>query len=55
MYDQRFFQTKLGHAALASVSAMVLFVALATQLQSAPAFALKADGSLDHPVAVEMA
>ncbi len=55
MYDRRFFQTKLGHASLASVSAMVLFVALATQMQAAPAFAVAQNGSAQTPVAVEIA
>lgn len=39
MYDRRFFQTKLGQAALASIAAMVAFVALSTQMQASPAFA----------------
>lgn len=55
MYDRQFFQTKLGHASMASISAMVLFVALATQMQSAPAFALADYEAADRPVAVEMA
>ncbi len=33
MYDRRFFQTKLGQAAIASVAAMCAFVALSTQMQ----------------------
>ncbi len=36
MFDRSFFQTKLGLASLASTSAMVLFVALTTQMQFAP-------------------
>ncbi len=36
MYDRSFFQSKLGQAAIASVSAMVTFVALSTQLHAAP-------------------
>lgn len=55
MFDSSFFQTKLGHASLASVSAMVLFVALATQMQTAPNFVLAANDGDDRPVAVEMA
>ncbi|MGV2495246.1 hypothetical protein [Pelagerythrobacter aerophilus] len=39
MYDRRFFQTKLGQAALASVTAMALFVALSGQMQATPAMA----------------
>lgn len=39
MYDRRFFQTRLGHAALASIAAMVAFVALSSQMHAAPAFA----------------
>ena len=55
MYNRSFFQTKLGHASLASISAMVLFVALATQMQSAPEFALADSDPASGPVAVEMA
>ncbi|WP_394729002.1 hypothetical protein [Altererythrobacter sp. GH1-8] len=55
MYDRSFFQTKLGHASLASISAMVLFVALATQMQAAPAFALADSDAADRPISVEMA
>jgi len=36
MFDSNFFQSKLGLAAIASTSAMVLFVALSTQMQVAP-------------------
>lgn len=39
MYDRRFFQTKLGQAALASVAAMAAFVALTSQMHAAPAYA----------------
>jgi hypothetical protein len=39
MYDSRFFQSKLGQAALASVAAMAAFVALSSQLQVSPAVA----------------
>ena len=39
MYDRRFFQTRLGQAALASIAAMAAFVALSSQMQAAPAFA----------------
>ena len=39
MYDRRFFQTKLGQAALASEVAMAAFVALSSQMQASPAFA----------------
>ncbi len=39
MYDRRFFQTKLGQAAIASIAAMCAFVALSTQMQVEPAFA----------------
>jgi hypothetical protein len=39
MSDSRFFQSKLGQAAIASVAAMVLFVALSSQLQISPALA----------------
>ena len=36
MYDRRFFQTKLGQAAIASIAAMCAFVALSTQMQFSP-------------------
>ena len=39
MYDRRFFSTRLGHAALASMVAMLAFVALSTQMQATTAFA----------------
>lgn len=39
MYDRRFFQTKLGQAAIASIAAMAAFVALSTQMQANPALA----------------
>lgn len=39
MYDRRFFQTKLGQAAIASVAAMALFVALSGQMHATPAMA----------------
>ena len=32
MYDRRFFATRLGQAALASVGAMAVFVMLSTQI-----------------------
>lgn len=32
MYDRRFFATRLGQAALASIGAMVMFVMLSTQI-----------------------
>ena len=44
MYDSEFFTTKLGKAALASVAAMVLFVALSTQMQPTPFLAETAGG-----------
>ena len=55
MYSRQFFQTKLGHASMASISAMVLFVALATQMQASPASALAQHNQADQPIAVEMA
>lgn len=42
MYNRRFFQTKLGQAAMASIAAMCAFVALTTQMQVDPAFAAAA-------------
>ncbi|MGX7953740.1 hypothetical protein ACWPM1_14405 [Tsuneonella sp. HG249] len=44
MFDRSFLQTRLGHAALASVAAMAVFVALSAQIQASPAYA--ADGLL---------
>jgi hypothetical protein len=32
MYDRRFFQSRLGHAALASIAAMIAFAALSSQI-----------------------
>ena len=49
MYDRRFFQTRLGQAALASVAAMATFVALSSQIAvTAPAlpFALVGQAAL---------
>lgn len=43
MYDRRFFQTKLGQAAIASIAAMCAFVALSSQLQLSPAYAAQLD------------
>ena len=39
MYDRRFFQSKLGQAAVASIAAMAAFVALSTQMHATPAMA----------------
>ncbi|WP_067677050.1 hypothetical protein [Tsuneonella dongtanensis] len=39
MFDRRFLQTPLGLAAMASVAAMALFVALSAQIQATPAYA----------------
>ena len=39
MFDRRFFQTKLGQAALASVAAMAAFVAMSAQIQANPVLA----------------
>ncbi|WP_375289591.1 hypothetical protein [Qipengyuania sp.] len=37
MYDRRFFSTRLGQAALASIAAMTVFVVMSTQIAvSAP-------------------
>ena len=38
MYNREFFRSKLGKAAIASISAMVLFVALSTQMTTYPSF-----------------
>ena len=37
MYDQRFFRSKLGHAALVSIGAMITFAILTTMQGAAPA------------------
>ncbi len=37
MYDQRFFASKLGHAALVSIAAMITFALLTTMQGAAPA------------------
>ena len=50
MYDSQFFQSKLGKAALASVAAMAMFVALSSQLHVSPALASALPGE-----AVELA
>lgn len=39
MYNRSFFQTKLGQAAFASIGAMLIFVALSSQINATPAFA----------------
>ena len=39
MFDRRFLQSRLGYAAMASVAAMALFVALSAQIQATPAYA----------------
>lgn len=39
MNDNNFFQSKLGQASIASVAAMVLFVALSTQMHIEPVMA----------------
>ena len=50
MFNRSFFQTKLGQAAIASVAAMVAFVALTTQMYATPAMAANV-----MPQTVEMA
>lgn len=39
MFDSRFFQSKLGQAAIASLAAMAMFVALSSQIQPTSALA----------------
>jgi hypothetical protein len=39
MFNRRFLETRLGQAAMASVAAMALFVALSSQIQATPAYA----------------
>ena len=36
MYDRRFFATRLGQAAMASLAAMTLFVVMSTQISVKP-------------------
>lgn len=50
MYNRSFFQTKLGRASAASIAAMVLFVALSTQMHTAPVMI-----ATDHNELVEIA
>ncbi len=44
MYDSEFYKTKLGQASLASIAAMVLLVALSTQMQPSPVMAAAIGG-----------
>lgn len=46
MFDNDFFQTKLGQASLASIAAMVLFVALSTQMQPSASMAATIGGDI---------
>jgi len=39
MYDHRFLRSKLGQAAMASIAAMAMLVALTSQMHADPAFA----------------
>ena len=39
MFDRPFLRSRLGQAAVASVAAMAVFVALSSQIQATPAFA----------------
>ncbi|MEP3050930.1 MAG: hypothetical protein ABJP48_07480 [Erythrobacter sp.] len=52
MYNRSFFQSKLGQAAIASVAAMMAFVALSTQMQIAPTFAATQH---NNPALIEIA
>ncbi len=52
MYNRSFFRTKLGQASMASIAAMVAFVALSTQMHATPAYSAVAVAS---GVLVEMA
>ncbi|MEO9462307.1 MAG: hypothetical protein ABJ242_06185 [Marinomonas sp.] len=45
MDNNSFFQTKLGQASIASVAAMVLFVALSTQMHAEPVMAATIAGN----------
>ncbi|QUL38090.1 hypothetical protein [Erythrobacter sp. JK5] len=52
MYDRRFFSSKLGQAAIASIIAMVAFVAISSQFTASDAYA----ASIAHdPIMVELA
>ena len=39
MYDRRFFQTKLGQAAMVSMTAMAVLIATSSQIAANPAVA----------------
>ena len=39
MYTAKFFRTKLGQASLASIGAMVIFVALSSQIEASSGIA----------------
>lgn len=52
MYNRHFFSTRLGQAALASIAAMIAFVALSSQMQVSPAYAAVFDL---QPAMVELA
>ncbi len=54
MYNRRFFQTKLGQAAAASMFAMLAFVAMSTQMHLNPAFG-SAHAATINGEAVELA
>ncbi len=52
MIDLNFWNSKLGQAALASILAMIVMIAVSSQYQAVPgSFATTAD----HPSAVELA
>jgi len=52
MYNRRFFRTRLGQASMASIAAMVAFVALSAQMQATVA---SATTPVETRVLVEMA
>lgn len=44
MYDRRFFATRIGQAAMASIAAMAMFVVISTQIAVSPPVAHVAMG-----------
>ena len=55
MYNASFFRTKLGHASLASVAAMVAMIALTSQMSLGVEDASIAQPSAESPMLVELA
>ena len=55
MFDRRFFSSKLGKAAIASVAAMTVFVALSTQMHVSQAKAATVTSLDGVPTLIEVA